>query len=259
MAFSFTHSKKAAIAMINHEYLLGTILTNAKTGVFASLKSYLTEVIKLAIKIVPIAILLLVQGCDQKDSAKLIEYDGPLQEAEQIELLYTENQQIKVKMTAPLLYEFKTGDREFPKGIYLEFYNEDGILASTLKANHAYFFKTENKWRARGKVEVINQEKNEQLTTEELFWFPAKERITTESFVTIRQQSEVLYGEGLDAKQDMSTYIIKNPQGEFQIDEDHTGTSSPPPTNAAPSQETEPKKVKPLTKRKPTERFQSAE
>jgi hypothetical protein len=35
--------------------------------------------------------------------------------------------------------------------------------------------------------------------------------------VTIRLQNEVLYGEGLEAKQDMSTYTILNPQGEFEI------------------------------------------
>jgi LPS export ABC transporter protein LptC len=163
---------------------------------------------------------LLLLGCSKKETIKTKEYEGPLQEAEQIELFYTENQLIKVKMKAALLYEFKTGDREFPKGIYLEFYDERGKLSSTLRADHAYYFKSENKWRARGKVEVVNKEKNEQLSTEELFWFPVKEEISTESFVTIRMQSEVLYGEGLQAKQDMSSYTIIKPQGEFQIAEE---------------------------------------
>jgi LPS export ABC transporter protein LptC len=171
------------------------------------------------IKYFLIAVLFILAGCSKKENIKPQEYEGPLQEAEQIELLYTENQLIKVKMKAPLLYEFKTGDREFPKGIYLEFYEEGGKLSSTLRANHAYYFKSENKWRARGKVEVVNKEKNEQLNTEELFWFPVKEEISTESFVTIRMESEVLYGEGLQAKQDMSSYTIMKPQGEFQIDE----------------------------------------
>lgn len=175
-----------------------------------------------------IGIALVAFGCEQKQHTAPIEYEGPLQEAQQIELLYTEKQEIKVKMTADLLYEFKSGDREFPKGLYLEFYNEGGILASTLKANHAYFFKSENKWRARGKVEVVNKEKNEQLNTEELYWFPAKERISTESFVTIRLQSEVIYGEGLEAKQDMSSYSIKKPQGEFVIDDNAPTTANKP-------------------------------
>lgn len=164
----------------------------------------------------------LVIGCAQKENTQPKEYEGPLQEAENVELFYSEKDRIKVKMKTPLLYEFKTGDREFPEGLYLEFYDESGKLSSTLRANHAYYFKAENKWRARGKVEVINTEKNEQLNTEELFWFPVKEQITTESFVTIRLQNEVIYGEGLEAKQDMSTYTIKKPQGEFEIEDSST-------------------------------------
>lgn len=169
---------------------------------------------------------LLFFSCTQKENTQPKEYEGPLQEAEDVELFYSENLRVKVKMKTPLLYEFKTGDREFPKGIYLEFYDESGKLSSTLRADHAYYFKTENKWRARGKVEVVNTEKNEQLNTEELFWYPVKEQIATESFVTIRLQNEVIYGEGLEAKQDMSTYTIKKPQGEFEIEDESTSTTT---------------------------------
>lgn len=161
-------------------------------------------------------------GCTQKENTQPLEYEGPLQQAEDVELFYTENKSIKVKMTAPLLYEFKSGDREFPKGIYLEFYDEVGTLSSTLRADHAYYFKAEDKWRARGKVEVINKQKNEQLNTEELFWFPLKEHISSDKFVTIRLQNEVLFGEGLEAKQDMTSYTIIEPQGEFEIEESPT-------------------------------------
>lgn len=162
----------------------------------------------------------MIVSCNQKENTQPLEYEGPLQQAENVDLFYTENQLIKVKMKAPVLYEFKTGDREFPKGLYLEFYDEAGKLSSTLKADHAYYFKSEDKWRARGKVEVVNTEKNEQLNTEELFWFPVKEEILSEKFVTIRQQQTILYGEGLEAKQDMSTYSILKPQGEIEIEEE---------------------------------------
>lgn len=158
-------------------------------------------------------------SCTTHESGPPKEYEGPLQEAEQVELLYTEHERIKVKMRTPLLYEFKTGDREFPKGLNLEFYEANGQLSSTMRADHAYYFKSEDKWRARGKVEVVNIEKNEQLNTEELFWFPAQEHISTDKFVTIRMQKEVIYGEGLKAKQDMSTYEITKPHGSFSVED----------------------------------------
>lgn len=158
-------------------------------------------------------------SCSSSDNKEPLEYKGPLSEVENVELYYSENDKVKVKMLADLLYEFENGDREFPKGVYMEFYNEFGHLESTLRANHAYFFKKEDQWRGRGKVEVKNIEKNEQLNTEELFWKPNDKKIFTEKFVTIRQQGDVIYGEGLDAKQDLSDYVIKKPAGEFEVKE----------------------------------------
>ncbi len=166
-----------------------------------------------------IFILLQLIACGKSDVIQPLEYDGPYREGEQVEMHYSENEVVKVRMLADLVYEFQVGDREFPKGIFMEFFNDEGVLSSTLRANHAYYSKKDNTWKATGKVEVINLEKNEQLNTEELFWRPAKEQIYSESFVTIRMQTEVIYGEGLEAKQDMSSYTIKKPQGEFTIAE----------------------------------------
>jgi LPS export ABC transporter protein LptC len=163
----------------------------------------------------------LLLSCGKQEIKAPQEYEGPLREAENVEMFYTESERVKVKMNAALVYEYQNGDREFPKGIYLEFYTPEGIMESTLKANEAFYFKEQNQWRGRGKVEVRNVAKNEQLNTEELFWKPADERIFTDKFVTIRQQGDVIYGEGLEAKQDMSDYEILKPYGEMDYQEEN--------------------------------------
>ena len=161
----------------------------------------------------------LFQGCEPQEAAQPREYEGPLREVENVEMHYTENEVIKVKMTADRVYEYENGDQEFPSGIYLEFYTETGQLKSTLRANYAYHNKEEGRWKGQGKVEVKNLEKNEQLNTEELYWKPSEKKIFTESFVTIRMADEVIYGTGLEADEDFSSYSIQNPQGEFQVEE----------------------------------------
>lgn len=160
----------------------------------------------------------LMEGCKRPDPPKPVEYKGALREAEDIEVLSTEKDQMKSKMKAKKILEFQNGDLELPEGMYLESYDEAGNLASTLKANTAYYFKEEKKWRARGKVEVTNIEKNEQLTTEELFWKPELKSIFTDKFVTIKESTRILTGTGLEAKQDMSDYSIKNLTGEIDIE-----------------------------------------
>lgn len=158
-------------------------------------------------------------SCTPQETAKPIAYTGPMREFENVEVLYTEKQTLKVKLQAKKIFEFQNGDREFPEGLYLEFYDETGKLTSTLQANTAFFFKTDLKWRGRGKVEVKNLDKNEQLNTEELFWKQDTKRIFTDKFVTIKQQTEVIYGTGLEAAQDLSDYTILKPEGEFEVKE----------------------------------------
>lgn len=164
---------------------------------------------------------LMLSSCNRNDVQKPIEYTGPLSEAENVELYYSEKDDVKIKMVADLVHEFKNGDREFPKGIYLEFYDEFGRIKSTLRANHAFFFKTENQWRGRGKVEVKNIQNDEQLTTEELFWKPADEKIFTDKFVTIREKNDIVFGTGLEAKQDLSSYTLKQQiSAELEVKDD---------------------------------------
>mgnify|MGYP003575897686 FL=1 len=158
-------------------------------------------------------------SCTQSDLKGPVEYTGPLREAENVELYNSEDEQIKYKLTADLIYDFANGDREFPKGVYIEMYNEFGRLKSTLRADYAKFIKEEGHWRGQGKVEVKNVEKNEQLNTEELFWNPKTKRIFTDKFVTIREHGDVIYGTGLNAMQDLSDYEITNPEGTLEVNE----------------------------------------
>jgi len=170
-------------------------------------------------RILYLPLLLFTFACSKNELKEPLVYEGPLSEAENVELFYSESEKVKVKMIAALVYEYENGDREFPKGIYLEFYNEFENLESTLRANEAYFFKKDNTWRGRGNVEVKNVEKKEQLNTEELFWNPKEEKIYTEKFLTIKQVDQIVSGEGLDAKQDLSHYKITNPSGRFDMKE----------------------------------------
>lgn len=158
-------------------------------------------------------------GCTKSDFKEPVEYTGPLREVENIELFSSEGDRIKSKVLADLVYEFANGDQEFPKGVYIEMYNEFGRLESTLRANYAKFIKAEEHWMGQGKVELKNVEKNEQLNTEELFYNPKTMKIYTDKFVTIRTQGDVIYGTGLTAMQDLSDYEIKNPEGILEVEE----------------------------------------
>lgn len=163
--------------------------------------------------------IILASCTPQEETSKPLVYEGPLREAEEITMYYTENNHMKVLLKAKKINEFQNGDSDFPEGIFLEFYDDFGKITSTLRANSAHYFKAENKWRGLGDVEVINIEKQQQLNTEELFWKPDTRKIYTDKFVTIKLESEILYGTGFDADQDLSNYTMKKIEGEFEVED----------------------------------------
>src|SRR6218665_2477951 len=159
-------------------------------------------------------------NCESEQKKQIAVYNGSLREFENVDMVYSEKDLVKVKMQAKKIIELQNGDREFPEGLYMEFFDEvTGEKSSTLKANNAYYFKEEDKWRGRGKVEVKNILKHQELTTEELFWKPATKKIFSDKFVTIREIDRVIYGTGLETDQNLTDYTITKPEGEFEVEE----------------------------------------
>ncbi|MBA4144620.1 MAG: LPS export ABC transporter periplasmic protein LptC [Cytophaga sp.] len=159
-------------------------------------------------------------SCETEKKKQIAVYNGSLREFENVDMTYSEKDAVKVKMQAKKIIELQNGDREFPDGLYMEFFDVvTGEKTSTLKANNAYYFKEEDQWRGRGKVEVKNIQKHQELTTEELFWKPATKKIFTDKFVTIREIDRVIYGTGLETDQNLTNYTITKPEGEFDVEE----------------------------------------
>ncbi|MDX5436388.1 MAG: LPS export ABC transporter periplasmic protein LptC [Pontibacter sp.] len=161
-------------------------------------------------------------GCkrDIKNPDEEERYTGPTIENQDVTTLYSDSAKLLIKLQAPVQQEFETGEGVFPKGFYIEFYDEQGRLESTLRGNYGKQDPDKNLYYARGNVVVDNLKKKEKLETEELYWNRGKEQIYTDKFVKITTPEEVLTGTGLTAKQDMSRYSIKKVTGKFNFSEE---------------------------------------
>ncbi len=162
---------------------------------------------------------LLVACSDHQEQLQEIsEYEGPVYEMEDLVLWYSDSAVVRLAVQTPHMLEFKSGDREYPEGIYVEFYNKDTVVSSTLRSDKAYFDQETNTYRALGNVKLESLQKQQKLSTEELFWDVDAEQVNTDKFVIIETPDDVLHGEGLTAKQDFSSYRILKPTGELGID-----------------------------------------
>ncbi len=108
---------------------------------------------------------------------------------------------------------------KFPKGIYLEKFNEALEVEASLEADSAYYNEEAQVWRLDGNVHALNLE-GERFETPQLFWEQKKERIYSDSVITIHRETSTITGIGFESNQEMTKYTIQKPTGYFPIKED---------------------------------------
>ena len=119
---------------------------------------------------------------------------------------------------------------EFPIGVNIVFYGEDKKEQTHLTANYGIGYDDGsgmNKMEAKRNVVVIN-EKGDRLNTEHLNLDAVTKKIYTKDFVKITTKDESIWGDGLEANQDFSTYEILHPKGSIAVsEEDIKGEEKP--------------------------------
>lgn len=143
------------------------------------------------------------------DTSALQVYDGPLNSAINIHLVHSDSAVVRSEIRAPKQLEYSNGNIEFPEGIDIQFFEVDGTLSTTMKADKGFFLKTENIYKGIGNVQVNNLLKDQRLQSEELYWNPTDKKIYTETFVTIQEKQTLFNGTGMEADESFNKYKLK--------------------------------------------------
>ena len=154
-------------------------------------------------------------ACENKvvKPGEIVFYSGPVATAYDLVTDYSDSAKTKVMVRSKLQLEYQDGDREFPKGIQVDFYNAKSQNAARLTARYARYDKQTDIYIAQGDVVVKDFIETKTLNTEELRWNRVEKRVFTDKFVRIQTATELLTGTGLTAAQDFSTYRILKPAG----------------------------------------------
>ena len=163
----------------------------------------------------------LIFSCEEPKQAKqTAAYTGPIEEINDVKLLYSEMAMLKVKLTTPRQYRYANDDRKYPKPVSIIFYGPAGEEVTTLRSDSGRYHKAKDLYTVMGNVVVVNKQKQEKLLTPELNWNPITKKVFTEKRVTVISQmtGEKLYGTGLDANQDFTNYSIRKPSGIFNTE-----------------------------------------
>ena len=163
----------------------------------------------------------LIFSCEEpKQAKKPVAYTGPIEEINDVKLLYSEVAMLKVKLTTPKQFRYANDDRKYPKPVSIVFYGPAGEEVTTLRSDSGRYSKAKDLYTVMGNVIVINRQKQEKLLTPELNWNPVTKKVFTQKRVTVISQmtGEKLYGTGLDANQDFTNYKIRKPSGIFNAE-----------------------------------------
>jgi LPS export ABC transporter protein LptC len=166
-------------------------------------------------------LLVLLSFCKSsvEDIKKKVVYNGPVAETTNVNTLYSDSARLQIKLSAPLQLQYENQDGIYPKGIYMTFFDRNGKVTNTVRANYGKYDKQKDQYFIRGNVVLENAVKKETLRTEELFWEKNTRKIHTDKFVTIQTETDILKGHGLTANQDFSNYKILKPTGVFSLNE----------------------------------------
>jgi LPS export ABC transporter protein LptC len=169
-----------------------------------------------------IGVLVLFACGSKQDLGEQPVYTGPIMSLFDINTVLSDSALVLIKIQAPSEEVYESGDREWKKGLFLQYFDEFGEVSSTFKSDYATYNKKDHLYKGTGNVIVRNLTNGDELNTEELYWDPQKQEFYTDRFVTIRTEDEIHTGEGLTANEDFSTYKILKPAGTFTIEEGAT-------------------------------------
>jgi LPS export ABC transporter protein LptC len=138
-----------------------------------------------------------------------------VEEGKNIESYYSENSKVKAKLSAPVMNRYQTDSPyyEFPKTLHVDFYNDSMKIESKLDALYGKYRQNESKVFLRDSVLVRNILKGDTLHCDELWWDQNTQKFYTDKPVRINTKDKILFGKGLEAAQNFSWYVIKQPTG----------------------------------------------
>jgi LPS export ABC transporter protein LptC len=166
-------------------------------------------------------LLLLLCGCENNPAEvnELSSKKTGVEEAKDVHINYTTAGKTKGVLTAPLMYRVQDTLPyiEFPQTVHVDFY-KDSMIESRLDARYAKYIETQSKVFLKDSVRVINT-KGDTLYCEELWW--DRNRTNNEFYTTkpvrILTPLRVIYGSGMESKQDFTNMLITNAKGILKV------------------------------------------
>ena len=132
-----------------------------------------------------------------------------------VQTFFSQGGELRSRLTAPVMLRYTTDTLfvEFPKSLRMVFFDEAAKEQSRPDARYGKYFEQLGKAYLRDSVVVANVN-GDTLWTPDLWWDQNSKKFYTDRNVRIFRAGDRIYGgKGLEASQDLTDIIIKQPTG----------------------------------------------
>lgn len=134
--------------------------------------------------------------------------------------VYKDSGKMTSKLVTPLLHDFSNRKahpyNEFPKGIKIVTFDNDGKDSTTITGNYALSYAKTRVSEIKGNVVVFNHTDKAKLETNQLFWDQKEKYFFTEDGFRLTTANDTINGFGFESKQNLSQWILKDITGEIE-------------------------------------------
>lgn len=159
-------------------------------------------------------------GCenDEKSIKSLTESKIMVDEARDIETLFSQGGKMRANLKAPLMLRVMTDTQyiEFPNSLHADFYNDStSQIESWVTSKYGKYYENYNRVYLRDSVVVITVA-GDTLKSPDLWWDQDKGIFYTFHYAEYHGKDQVVHGkEGMEATQDLKSITFKKPVGHF--------------------------------------------
>lgn len=156
-----------------------------------------------------IGMLIFLSGCQKEQPKRApLKRNLPDQVLRNATMVFTQNGVKTTVIKAKTVAEWTNRDLTRAESLWVDFFDENGEHTSHLVADSGWIKEEEQRLGVWGNVCVITDE-GVKLKTQTLNWDPGINKITTEDFVKITKDKDVMTGYGLEADQKLKNIKIK--------------------------------------------------
>ena len=139
-----------------------------------------------------------------------------------VTIQFSDSAEVKIILKAPTLERFTEEEIPYdlmPDGLRIEFLDSLGNVEAQVICNYAIHYPKSNILELSNDVQVFNKE-GDHLNSERLVWNANTQKISSDDFVKITTQDEIIYGDGFVANQDFTDYEISHIKGIISIEDE---------------------------------------